>query len=469
MITYQDLQAVGKSEKDRADFVRRIIGEHESSDIYHTAKIADEYDRCRNTTTMEYQKVITDLYGRQHADETSAVHRSCSNFFNIFVTQLNQYLLGNGVTWEKNNGKKLGGDFDTRLQEAGKAALIGGVSFGFWNLDHMEVFPVYSKDHGSFAPVYDEENGALSAGVRYWQVDKSKPLRATLYELDGVTNYMWSKDDKLDPDDKWQKIQTGIWVLTKEPYKTTISGTDADGYEIYAGENYPTFPIVPLWGNPHRQSEITGLQEKIDAYDFILNGWEDDLDNAQLYWIIRGAGGMDDPDLIKFLDRLRTVKAAAPEDGQDVQPVTVNLPVEARERLLERLEKQLYRDSMMMNPEDIASGSVTATQIRAAYERQNVKADQFEYCVIDFLDGIMALAGVEDNPTFTRSVIVNQSEEVQTLVQAANFLGSEYVTRKILTILGDGDKADEVLKAITAESMEKMAMAAEMQGMTGGA
>ena len=447
MKTYQDLLAVTDRDTDRAAFVRSVISEHRSSVLYRTARVADDYDRCRNTTTMQYQKMIVDITGRQYVDHLATVHRSTSNFFNIITTQLNQYLLGNGVTWK--NDVELGKDFDSRLQQAGKNALVGGVSFGFWNLDHMEVFSVLE-----FAPLYDEENGALAAGIRFWQIDNTKPLRATLYEIDGYTNYLW--DTKNTPTDKWQRIQDGVYMMAKRPYILRIRESEADGAEVYDGENYPSFPIVPLWGNPKKQSELVGMREKIDAYDFILNGWEDDLDNAQLYWIISGAGGMDDPDLLQFLDRLRTVKAAAPGDGQSVTPVTVEIPVTAREELLKRLEKQIYRDAMVMNPEDIASGAATATQIRAAYERQNVKADQFEYCVIDFLSGILAIAGIDDEPTFTRSTIVNTQEEVQTVVMAASYLTDEYVTRKVLTLLGDGDQADEIIKSIDANAAERL-------------
>lgn len=456
MLTVQDLYAVGDGDRNLMEFVRRVIQEHKGSALYNTAKVADDYDRCRNTTAMQYQKMITDLTGKRYIDHLATVHRSTSNFFNIFVTQLNQYLLGNGVSWKNGAGERLGADFDTRLQKAGKAALVGGVSFCFWNLDHMEVFQPYSRDNGCFAPLYDEENGALAAGVRFWQIDESKPLRATLYEMDGYTSMMWSTAPRLIVGKQWRKIDEGSYIIDRKPYKITEQVTDADGTLIYSGENYQSFPIVPLWGNPHKQSELVGMREKIDAYDFVLNGWEDDLDNAQLYWIIKGAGGMDDPDLLQFLDRLRTVKAAAPGDGQDVQPVTVEIPVAAREQLLDRLEKQLYRDAMIMNPEDIAGGAATATQIRAAYERQNTKADQLEYCVLDFLNGIMAVAGIEDEASFTRSTVVNTQEEVQTVVLAADHLSSEYVTRKILNLLGDGDKAGEVLKQMDAEDMERL-------------
>ena len=453
---------MGNSEEERAAFVKQIIGEHQSSALYKTAKIADDYDRGKNTTIMSYQRMLTTIKGNQIPDTSKAVHRSTSNFFHIFVTQLNQYLLGNGVTWNEDEDERLGKDFDTRLQEAGRNALIAGVSFGFFNNGHIKVFSVLE-----FAPIYDEENGALAAGVRWWQIDESKPLRATLYEMDGYTDYLWIDKDKLRPEENWDYVAEGIYVKKssyedggyKQPYKMNKEEAE-DGTVIYRGENYPSFPIVPLWGNSNHESELIPLREKIEAYDFILNGFEDDLDNAQLYWIIKGAGGMDDIDLSEFLTRLKNVRAAAPADGQEVVPVTVDLPYNAREALLDRLEKQLYRDAMVLNPDDIAGGAATATQIRAAYERQNNKADQYEYCVIDFVQGILAVAGVEDEPTFTRSVIVNTQEEVQTVVMAAQYLGTEYVTTKILTLLGDGDKTEEVLKQAQAEQAERISLGA---------
>lgn len=457
MITYQDLLAVGNSDLERAEFVRKVIKAHATSDLYKTARIGDDYARCQNTTVMNVQKTVTLVTGEQVLDKFSAVHRSASNFFKIFVTQLSQYLLGNGVTWKNTEDKKkLGADFDARLQEATKSAMRGAVSFLFYNLDHVEVFSVYDKKKGCFAPLYDEENGSLSAGVRYWQIDTTKPLRAELYEMDGFTKLLFDK--KHTPSsDVWTPIGNGVYMQPKVPYVQLTRSTEADGTEIYAGENYPAFPIVPLWANPEQQSEIVGLREKIDAYDLILNGFEDDLDNAQIYWIIKGAGGMDDPDLMRFLDRLRTVRAAAPADGQEVAPVEVNIPYEARERLLDRMERQLYKDSMIMNPENLASGAATATQILAAYTPQNNKADELEYCVLDCIHNLLKVAGLPDEtPTFTRSVIVNAQEEVTTVVAAAAHLDQEYVTTKILTILGDGDKAKEVLQRMDAEDQERL-------------
>lgn len=446
MKTYQDLLAVGQGQKERMDFVLSVINEHKGSNLYQIAVTADEYDRQRNTTIVNFQKALYNLQGRPVNDIWSANYKLCSNFFRRFVTQQVQFLMGNGITWnEASTDEKLGADFDTRVQNAGRAALVGGVSFGFWNLDHLECFKATE-----FAPLWDEENGSLHSGVRFWQIDSSKPMRATLYEPDGYTEYLWEHGE-------------GRILHDKRPYIIVTRESQADGTEIIDGRNYPNFPIVPMWGNPHHQSELLGIRSQIDAYDIIKSGFADDLDTAQLYWILHNTGGMDDADLAQFIERLHIVHAAAVDDvaGTAVDAHTVEIPHEAREKLLDRIEKDLYKDYMALNTENIASGAATATQIRAAYEPINSKADEFEYCVIEFLHGILAVAGIEDEPTFTRSVMVNTQEEIQTIVQAAQYLPDDYVTTKIVTILGDADKAEELLKQQDAENMERLKDAEE--------
>ena len=442
MKTYQDLLAVGVSDYERMDFVRQVINDHKSSELYKTALVGEDYFCQRNTTITEFRKMLFNLQGKPVVDEWSANHKLASNFFKRFVTQQNQFLLGNGISWGKDDtNDKLGEDFDTQVQKAGRYALCDAVSFGFWNLDHLVVFSV-----PEFAPLYDEEDGALKAAVRFWQIAPDKPLRATLYELDGYTDYIWEKNDE------------GRILNPKRKYIQKKRISEADGTEIIDWMNYPSFPIVPLWGNPQHQSEIVGIRTQIDAYDIIKSGFANDLDTAQVYWILHNTGGMDDVDLANFLERLHLVHAAVVDDtaGTAVDEHTVDIPSEAREKILDRLTNDLYKDYMAFNPETIASGAATATQIRAAYEPINSKADEYEYCVIEFLRRILDLAGIDDEPTFDRSYIINRQEEVQILTIAAQYLTDDYVTEKILTILGDKDRIDDMIAEKESESVERI-------------
>lgn len=437
--TYQDLIKQGER---KSEFLISAVLNHKSSEIYKTAIEADMYARMLNPTIINYQKLLYTVSGKAVPDNYSANHKCCSNFFNRFITQETQYLLGNGVTFENDSTKeKLGGaKFDVVLQKLGKAALIGGVSFGFFDYDKVIPFKITE-----FVPLWDEEDGSLKAGIRFWQIAYDKPLRITLYELDGYTDYIKRKDS------------SSLEVLKeKRTYKQIIRKSIAEGTEIYDAGNYPDFPIVPLWGNPYHQSELIGLKGQIDAYDLIKSGFANDLDDASMiYWTLENAGGMDDIDLAKFIERMKTVKAAVVDgsDGAKASAHTIDVPYQSRESYLTRLENDLYNDAMALNVQQISAGNVTATAINAAYEPLNNKTDQFEYCVNDFIDGLLALIGVEDFPTFKRSQMSNASEETTMILQAAQFLDTETILNHLPFL--SPDEVDGIKIRLANESVER--------------
>ena len=439
--TYQDYLEVKDtgSESQLIQFVMNAINSHKRSDEYKNAVVADEYFRHRNRTIVEFQKVLYKVTGEVVPDNYSANYKLSSNYLFQFTVQLNQYLLGNGVSWgDDQTAKRLGKKFDTMLQKAGKEALVGGVSFGFMNYDHLEVFNLRE-----FAPLYDEENGALMAGIRFWQISNNKPMRAVLYDLDGYIGFIW-------------RDGVGSIYTPRMPYKIKTRTTAFDGTEIFSGENYPTFPIVPFFGI-NKQSELVGRREQIDCYDLIKSGFANTVDEASLiYWTLTGSGGMKDIDLVKFVERIKTVHAANLGQGQTAESHAVETPYASREALLTRLRDDLYEDFMAMDYKNVASGSVVTAQIDAAFANLDLKADDYEFNVIDFLQGVLTVLGIEDDPTFTRNKIVNANEQIGTLLQAREYLDSEYLTKKILELLGDGDLADEILKRLDAEDMDRI-------------
>lgn len=439
--TFNDLQDVGLIEKDRVEFVLSAIREHKSSRDYKIAEDAELYYKHQNPTIMRFQKFVHNQLGQKVQNTWSANNKIASNWYNYFTTQGVSYLLGNGVTFKNDANKgKLGKDFDKRVQDVATAAKNGGIGFGFWNLDHLEVFKLTE-----FVPLYDEDDGGLKAGIRFWQIDDSKPLRATLYELDGYTDYIKRKDED-------------VTILhDKRAYKQIVSKSDIDGETILDGENYPGFPIVPMW-NVNRQSDLVGNRGTIDAYDLMVSGLVNNVSDGEfLYWILTNCDGMNEIEVVQFIEQLaltHVARAGSGEEGAKVEAHQAEVPFEASAEAIDRLEKQLFKDFMALKVEDIAAGA-TNDQIQAAYEPINQKTDQFEYCVTEFINGILALAGIDDEPTYTRSQMSNQGELLEMVLQAAEYLDDEYVTTKILTLLGDADKAQEVLRRKDAESADR--------------
>lgn len=447
MKTYQDfLEVAEKSDRERMEFVLSAINNHKDSDLYKQAVIAKEYDEHRNVTIIVVQKLLYTLSGKAIPDNYSANYKLRSAFFPIFMRQETQYLLSNGVTLKNaENKKRLGRKFDNQIQELARSALVGGVAYGFWNLDHLEVFTALE-----FVPLLDEENGSLRAGIRFWQVATNKPLRATLYEPDGFTQFIRRSGKEMEI------------LEQKRGYVAVEASSEADGTEILEYQNYPGFPIIPMYGNRARQSELVGQREAIDCYDLIKSGFADTVDEASIiYWTISNAGGMDEIDMARFKESMRRIGVGlVDDDGAKAEAHTLTIPVEAREALLTRISDDLYRDFQMLDVTKIQGGQKTATEITAAYQQMDNKVDEFEYCVDAFLYQLFALIGIEDEPTFTRSKIVNQLEQTQMVLLAANYLDDETILNKLPWLTQE--EVAEILKRKSAEEIDRSFETPEM-------
>ena len=453
MLTFQDFE----KEADRATFIYKAIQEHMGSPMCKTARDADLYDRQRNVTINEYVRTIFTLTGTPVEDFTASNAKLASNFFHRLNTQRCMYSLGNGLSFTRKeermdeNGKTvtvdltkqvLGDHFDTDIKDAGYKALIHGVSFCFWNVDQMYVFPLTN-----FVPLWDEDTGALRAGIRFWRLAPDKPLIAVLYEESGYTKYKSAGDgdDSLKP------------VHTRKSYKTNVQFVPATGEESVMGEeNYGSLPIVPLWGSKLRQSTLIGMRQKIDSFDLIRSGFANDLsDCAQIYWIVENCGGMSDGELQQFRDRMRInhIAVADTDNGGKITPYTQEIPYQARKTYLDDIRAGIYEDFGGLDVHTVAAGA-TNDHIDAAYQPMDEEADDFEYQIIECVQQILKLIGIEDTPIFKRNRISNQKEQVDMVIAEAPYLDDETILQKLPNI--SVDEIQDILARREAQAQERM-------------
>lgn len=447
MRTYQDLLAVGENEKDRMEFVRGAVNDHTSSDDYKIAAAAEAYYAKHNLTIEKFQKFLYTANGKAYPDLFSANYKLKTLFFRRFVIQQVQYVLSNGVTFEQDSTKeRLGETFDSRLSRMAKKAMVDKVAFGFWNYDHLEVFSFAdTPNEPGFVPLYDEEDGFLKAGVRYWTLDETDTKRYTLYELDGYTEYIETKRDG-------PKVRQ-----EKRPYLLSVRTSQVDGETVEGGDNYPGFPIIPMYANDLRQSELIGIRESIDCYDFVKSGLANEIDDTSgIFWVLKNSGGMDDVDIARFLDRMRTLRASVvdSDDGGGAEAHTLDIPYEARSAMLDRLRSDLYEDFQLVDMDKIMSGNLTATAIRMGYQSQDDKCGDFEYCIRDFIGKLLKLLGIDDTPSFQWNRIANQLEETQMVLTAATYLDDEAILRHLPWLTPE--EVDEILERKDAEDMERL-------------
>lgn len=425
MKTYQDLLQTPAASV--GNFIASAINDFMSSQEYREAKAGEAYYNKHNLTIENYRKTLTTLSGNKIEDLFSANYRLKTLFFRRLVTQQVQYVLGNGLVLEDMSHKEaLGRDFDFQLQKAAKRAMTGGRAFGFWNLDHLEIFGFAdTENEPGFCPLYDEETAELAAGIRFWfkKVGKERILRATLYEPEGYTEYIKpAKEKELKP------------MGERTSYKLIIKKTDALGIMSIEGVNYAKLPIVPLYANDSQQSELVGMRESIDCYDFVKSGLANDIDDTSgFFWLLENTGGMDDVDLAQFIQRMKTVRAAVVEGdgGARVEAKTLDVPVEARRTMLEILRRDIYEDFQALDVQTLSAAAKTTQEIQAAYQAQDNKCADFEYLILDFVQKILELAGIDDNPTFIWNRIVNQQEQTSMILAAANYLPDDLIVKHL--------------------------------------
>lgn len=443
---YQDLQQTQQTDEAKAAFVLNAIRQYMGSFNYHMARDAFLYYNGENPTIYKYDKLIYDAAGNAVKDIWSANHKLSSRFFGFAVDQLASYLLGNGVTFGKESTKKrLGKDFDQQMFDLSVYAQAGGVSYGFFNLDHVEKYKATE-----FVPLEDAENGALMAGVRFWQVgDPSdrRPLRATLFEMDGYTEYI-------------QRYGQDITLLKpKRPYVGRVSTTEIFGAEPIEGRNYPGFPVVPWKNNDEEKSELVGKRTTLDAYDLAVSNMVNNVSEGNLvYWVLQNCAGMDEVADAEFLRQVLSTHVVHPDGGSDstAEPHTIEAPFQGTQATVEMLRKKLFADFQAFDSEAVSAGNQTATAIKACYEALDLKANKHENQATRFVRGILQVAGIDDEPTYTRSRIANVSEEIQNIILAQDNLPREYLVKKIVTLLGDADLYDEVMGQLEDEEMRRM-------------
>lgn len=457
MLTYQDFL----KENDRVKFIATAIEEHRKSDAYKIALDAELYDRQQNSTINNVVRTIYTKAGIPIEDPVSSNNKIASNYFHRLNTDRVSYLLGNGVSFTDHVTKKelpdgtvevhdetkeaFGDDFDTTLYELIYSGEISGKSYAYVTDAGDGKREIHLYKLTEFVPLLDEYDGTLRAGIRFWCLEWGKrPVSAVLYEEDGFTEYRTKKDK--------QGLELELYA-EKRNYNLITSTTEIRGTEVIGGENPfgGKLPIVPYYA-AYEQSTLVGLKASIDAYDLIASGFANDLkDVAQVYWLIGGALGTSDEAVNKFRERLLFQHIGViDQDNSTVTPYVQEIPHEARKIFLDNQRASLYEGFGGLDIKQLISGDRTATEIDANYNPIDQEADRFETRVTKFIRSLLALVGIKDVPTYKRNKVINQLEQTQAVMMAADVLSRRMTLKKLPFMVDDeveptlAEKAKEI-------------------------
>lgn len=447
-------------------WLQQALKEYMDSDEYKKAVEEELYMAGKNTLIMNAMRVIYNMAGLPEVDFTASNIKIRDNTIHRLVTDRCSYSLGNGVSFPgrervKNKDGKivfsdkvkdtLGDKFDRQLKRAGYWALSNGVTYLYVHMARNGkkwLYNLFKKTE--FLALYDEETGELRGGVRFWSLDWGhRPINAVIYTEPGFIKY------------KTRPGEFSIVSLVQDgdihPYIEKVAKSEAYGEKVVGTESLSRLPIFPLYSGENRGSALDKLKPLIDSTDMVLSGFANDLhDVAQVYWLISGASGMNENDKREFLDRIILQHIAVSKgEGSKVEAHTVEIPYEARERCLKQLRNKMYENYGGFDVHTVEAGA-TNDHIDAAYWPMDEEADDFEFEVIDFVQAILDMMGVQDmdtTPIFKRNRVSNQKEQTEMVMLAANSLDTQTILEKLPFITVD--EVDDILARLNGESHDR--------------
>ena len=326
-----------------------------------------------------------------------------SNFAFRIVDQLVNRLWYFPVQVDKK--ERLGEGFDDIVIGMANKAAIHGACYAFWNAGKIEAFKATE-----YIPLVCERTGEHVAGIRFWQLGKESPTYIQLFELDGFTEWLQPPDSK--------ELET---VQPKRAYKRQVLSAGVGELEI-GGENYPDFPIVPLYvGNNKKGLLSMPIKSKINAYDLSETSYFDDfIKTRPIYWAIEGFGGNAD-ELVSIRKTLEALGIIAGGDEAKVKAETVSLPWQSKKELQEALETAIFRDAQVINVQAILQGRTTATAVQFSGIAEDNKAKSLERHATEFLRKLMRLAGIEGEVKFTHKTLMDDEGIMRQLTMAHNW------------------------------------------------
>ena len=221
-------------------------------------------------------------------------------------------------------------------------------------------------------------------------------------------------------------------------------------------------PFIPFWNNSRGTNDLQPVKKLIDAYDKTYSGYMNDLEDIQeVIFVLTNYGGADLKEFLKDLKFYKTISvdSAGGDDKSGVSTLTIDIPVEAREKMLDRTAQAIFKIGQGVDPDQQGLDKTSGEAMKFLYALLELKAGKMQ---VSFESGFNTLIrailkhaeheGVADIvQTWTRTSIKNDSDLAQMCSQSSGI-----VSRK--TILAHHpfvENADDELKQIQKEQEEQ--------------
>ena len=275
--------------------------------------------------------------------------------------------------------------------------------FKYGVVDSKQIIPVWSSDL---------EETLLAVLRVYNQIDETIGENYTIYEYwtDTECQAFRRLTDKT--------IDEGL-----EPFvmfsKFLVDTSTSEESNILK-HDFEMVPFIPFFNNDLRTSDLDKIKSLIDTYDKTYSGFANDLEDIQeIIFVLSGYEGTSLKEFLQNIKKYKSIKVNGDEGGA-VNTLTIDIPVEARDKLLTMTRKAIFEQGQGVDPDPQNFGNASGVALKYLYSLLELKAGLME---TEFKLGFGTLIRVickhlnieckQIVQTWTRTAIQNDLEQSQ--------------------------------------------------------
>lgn len=225
-------------------------------------------------------------------------------------------------------------------------------------------------------------------------------------------------------------------------------------------------PFFAFDNNNIHTDDLKNIKPLIDVYAKVFSGFVNDLEDIQeIIFVLTNYGGADLNEFLSDLKYYKTIKVESDGDGDKsgVSTLTIDLPVEAREKLLTITRRCIFEQGMGIDPDPQNFGNSSGVALKFLYSLLELKSGLME---TEFRPSFGRLIRcicrvnniqIKDNAiiqTWTRTMVQNDQELAQIAQVSAGVISDETIIRNHPWVENPQDEMDR-LKEEKAEKVKE--------------
>jgi len=447
-----------------SETIKEIITDDENSEEKKAMLDGDKYYRVKHDI-LDHDFRAYFIDGIKHINKNAANNKIVHAYHRILVDQKMSYIVGKPIVFATENemfqqylNDLLGNPFHKTMKKWVAGTSNHGIEYLHVYINEKGILDYVIIPGHEIIPIYDTQFQKILIGViRYYKVEVKERLsdfKKYKYKVE-----IWNGEKVLFLEEK----DNGEFVLDpdkKENPKYHWYRYNTLNPDSKVGEFWGRVPFIPLKNNDEAMTDLQLTKTLIDNYDFNVSDFSNKLmDIAKAIWVLKGYKGTS---LSEFVKNLNSYNAMKVEKEGGVDRLTIDIPKEAHDSHLDRIEDNIFIFGMGVNPKiDKFGNSPSGIALKYFYAGLDLKANILITEMIDSLTDFGWFAtkyinmisrknfdSKEIKATFNKSILVNEKEIID-MAQASKGIISD---KTIMENHPWVNNVDEEMKRIESET-----------------